>query len=158
MIHGTPRSTFPYIIGCFFPSPHPHFLSCNLAKVSWRKWYHYTTRFMRDSLPFASLFTEYIDSHQGAALVPGGLQSRSPSIGCHREHEPSSLSPVTGANWEPNTGCIQFKPQSLSLAICYHTGKDNLGCWHWKSDQTMTSQHKIWHHGLRGWEPAKSDL
>lgn len=57
---------------------------------------------------------------------PVVLQSSSPSIGCHREQEPSSLSPVTGANWEPNTGCIQFKPQSLSLAFCYHIGIDNL--------------------------------
>lgn len=64
---------------------------------------------------------------KGAAPIPSGLQSRNPSIGCHREHEPSSLSPVTGANWEPNTGCIRFKPQSFSLTFCYHTGTDNLG-------------------------------
>ena len=57
---------------------------------------------------------------------PVVLQSSSPSIECHREQEPSSLSPVTGANWEPNTGCIQFKPQSFSLAFCYRIGIDNL--------------------------------
>jgi len=90
--------------------------------------------------PVFSLFTEYIDSHQGASSVPGGLQSRSPSIGCHREHKPSSVSPVTGANWETNTGCIQSKPQSLSMAFCYHTGTDNLG--HWHKDKN-TKNHKI---------------
>lgn len=37
-----------------------------------------TTRFMRDSLPFASLFTEYIDSHQGAASIPGGFTKQQP--------------------------------------------------------------------------------
>lgn len=34
------------------------------------------TRFMRDSLPFVSVFTEHIDSHQGAASFPSGLPSR----------------------------------------------------------------------------------
>lgn len=58
------------------PSCHPSFTSCNLAKVSWRKWYRYNTRFMRDSLPFVSVFTEHIDSHQGAASFPSGLPSR----------------------------------------------------------------------------------
>lgn len=113
----------------FLSSCHPGFPSCNLAKVIWRKWYSYTTRFMRDSLQFLSLFTEYIDSRQGAVSSPSGLPSGSPSIGCHRVHESSTLSPVTGANWKPNTGCIQFKPQSFTLPFCYHNYMDNLGHW-----------------------------
>lgn len=113
LIHGAPCSTCPYIIWCVFSSPRSGFPSCSLTKVSWMKRYRYTTRFMRDSLPFAFLFTEYIESHRGAASIPGGLQRKSPSIGCHKEHEPSSLSPMTGANWEPSTGCIHFKPQSF---------------------------------------------
>lgn len=113
----------------FFPplSRHPGFPSCNLAKVGWRKWYRYTTRFMRDSLPFASVFTEYIDSHQGALSFSIGLQKRSPSTRCQRKGELSSSSLLTGANWEPNTKCIPFKPLSSSLPSCYKTRMDNLG-------------------------------
>jgi len=53
------------------------------------------------------------------AAPPRGSQCSSPSIGCHRKHEPSSSSPVTGVNWEPNTVCIQFKPLSFPLASWY---------------------------------------
>lgn len=67
---------------------------------------------------------------RGAASIPSGLQSRKSSIECQRVHEPSSLSPVTGANWEANTGCIQLKPQSFTLTFCCHTGRNNLVRWH----------------------------
>lgn len=38
-------------------------------------------------------------------------------LGVTGSMSPCSLSPLTGANREPNTGCIQFKPQSFSLAF-----------------------------------------
>lgn len=39
------------------PPPLPPPGVCNLAKVSWRKWYHHTTRFMRDSLPYLPVYS-----------------------------------------------------------------------------------------------------
>lgn len=135
-----------------FSSRHPGLPSCSLTKVSWRKWYCYATRFMRDSLLFAFLFTEHIDSHQGAVSIPGGLQSRSPSIGCHKEHEPSSLSLMTGANWEPSTGCIHFKPQSFSLPFFYHNAMGNLGRWY------KDTNHKMIRNNTKMWERWKYKL
>lgn len=73
---------------------------------------------MRDSLPFAAVFTEYIDSHQGAASVPGGLQAGAHPLGVTESTETSGSSPVTAANWEPNTGCVQLIPESFTLSDC----------------------------------------
>lgn len=74
--------------------------SCYLAKVSWRKWYHRARRFMRDSLPFASLFTEYIDSHRRAASTssfpPGGFRR----AGAHLLGVAESASPVARLLWQ----------------------------------------------------------
>lgn len=117
--------------------------SGSVAKVSWRKRYRCTTRFMRDShSPFFPCLQNTSTPTRGAASVPGGLRKQGPIYRVSREQTPSSPSPVTGANWEPKAGLIQSKPRSRSLAFSYRTGIDNLGHRHKDKNHQMTECHR----------------